>query len=73
MCAAWKKLSKTLVSLRQCLVPRYTQCTGFITLAAGEVWLRNKGRSCLQSAYHVTSFLSFPALPLSKVLVPFTV
>ena len=72
MCAAWKKLSKTLVSLRQYLVPRHTPCTGFIPLAAGKVWLRNKGRRCLWSAYHVTSFLSSLALPLSKVLVPFT-
>ena len=72
MCAAWKKLSKTLVSLRQYLVPRYTQCSGFSTLAAGKVWLRSKRRRCLWSAYHVTSFLSSPALPLSKVLVPFT-
>lgn len=36
----------------------YTQCTNFITLAAWKVWLRNKGRKCLSSAYHVTFLFS---------------
>lgn len=60
VCVAWNKFSKTLVYFWQYLVLPNAQCIDFITLAAGEVWLSNKGRKCLLSAYHVTSLLSSP-------------